>query len=378
MRVLLLTDSNVFAGTERHILELAAALREFDVDAIIGCPRPSPLATAAESRNIGVVPISKHSLIDREAIRTISRILRNDDVSIVHAHNGRMALQAAIARNFAGTGCCVATQHFLQPNRLSRRGVARWGSGLAHGWMNRQIDHFLAISQAVEKAMIERRDASPQKITVVFNGIPPPSVESFSRSEHIRHELGVAEACPLVVSVARLEREKSINTLIDAMALVAAKVPSAKCVIVGDGRLRKSLQQQIATARLEGIVHLIGYRSDALSIVSAADVFVLPSLAEPFGIAILEAMALGKPVIVTRAGGPVEIVEEERTGLMVSPGNVTEMADAIIRLLQNPDQIRDMGTAGRERFLRIFTANRMAQTVASTYRNLLSGVAIPA
>ena len=91
------------------------------------------------------------------------------------------------------------------------------------------------------------------------------------------------------------------------------------------------------------------------------DVFVLPSLAEPFGIAILEAMALGKPVIVTRAGGPVEIVEEERTGLMVSPGNVTEMADAIIRLLQNPDQIRDMGTAGRERFLRIFTANRMAK-----------------
>jgi glycosyltransferase involved in cell wall biosynthesis len=374
MRVLLLTDADVFAGTERHIFELAVSLHEFGVEPRVGCPDPSPLATAARQRDVEVVPIAKRAFVDRRAIGTMVDQLSGGGIDIVHAHNGRTALQATLAVNVAGKGRCVLTQHFLQPSHVQRKGISRIGSGLAHAWMNGQIDHFIAISHAVEQAMIRRNQAPRQRITVVPNGIHPPDLNELPPPAEMRRQLKINDDIPLIVSIARLEAEKDIATLVAAMANVVVEIPTARCVIVGDGQLRHALEKQIDQAGLQSSVTLLGYRSDALAILNAADLFVLPSLAEPFGLAILEAMSLAKPVIATRAGGPVEIVEEGRTGLLVPPRQASAMGNAILELLRDPNKMTALGRAGLKRFLHRFTSAQMASGVAAVYRRVLSGV----
>src|SRR3712207_3484298 len=112
MRVALFTDADVFAGTERHMLDLASGLRSQGVDVSIACPKPAPLFDKATANGIPVVAIQKRGLVDWAAIRILRRLLRSGQIDIVHAHNGRTALASAIAISLARRGRCIATQHF--------------------------------------------------------------------------------------------------------------------------------------------------------------------------------------------------------------------------------------------------------------------------
>ena len=117
---------------------------------------------------------------------------------------------------------------------------------------------------------------------------------------------------------------------------------------------------------------MAGFRTDAHCLVKAANLFLLPSLAEPFGLVILEAMAFGKPVIATEAGGPKEIVEHLKTGLLVPPSDPQALSDSIIQLLSNQEIAAAMGEAGRKRFETHFTAERMTKETIEVYKRVAS------
>jgi glycosyltransferase involved in cell wall biosynthesis len=131
------------------------------------------------------------------------------------------------------------------------------------------------------------------------------------------------------------------------------------------------LLQQIQKNGLSEAVRLLGFRSDVLALINAADVFVLPSPAEPFGLVLLEAMALGKPAIATQAGGPLEIVVPEETGLLVPPSSPEALAEALSRLLADAQLRQSMGQKGRERFCAHYTARRMAHDMVAVYQQAL-------
>src|SRR5579862_859982 len=368
-RVALFTDSDVFAGTERHIFDLARGLRDCGVQVRVACPAPSPLAERSEAAGVPVIAIQKGGMIDFRAVGKLRALLASGELDLVHAHNGRTALSSALATALAGAGSCILTQHFLEPGRLTRGGVQRVLSTAAHGWTGSRMSRFIAISQAVRDAMIARKDAPPDKITVVPNGIATPERASLVQ---VRAELGVDSNAPLVVCVARLEPEKDVPTLIAAMSRVAAANPAARCVVVGEGSQHPALARQILEAGLTGVVTLAGFRQDSLSFINAADVFVLPSLAEPFGLVLLEAMALGKPVISTDVGGPLEIVVHEKTGLLVPASAPDALAAAILRLLGAPSEGAAMGREGLRRFEECFTCARMARAILSVYQQALA------
>jgi glycosyltransferase involved in cell wall biosynthesis len=115
-------------------------------------------------------------------------------------------------------------------------------------------------------------------------------------------------------------------------------------------------------------VRLLGFQPDVLSIVRAGNVFVLPSAAEPFGLALVEAMALGRPVIATRAGGPIEIVVEDESGLLVPPGDAAALGSVLIRLLREPGLAAKLSSGARARFEAHFTAPKMAAAMEEVYR----------
>jgi glycosyltransferase involved in cell wall biosynthesis len=366
MRVLLLTDSDAFSGTERYILDLAEYLPRHHAQAVIACPLPSPLGDQAGRAGLETLHVAKGGLLDREAISLLRKGYARRQFQLVHANNGRTAFAAALAGIPA-----IASQHFLEPDHTQRRGPFGVAYRGAHHWVNKRLRHHIAISGAVREAMMERRDVSPDRVTVVPNGVQAPDPERLTAPSAIRAELGVEPRAPLVVCVARLEREKSIITLIDAMDTVRKAFPRVRCLVAGEGYRRPDLEERIRELNLEEHFELLGFRTDALSVVNAGDVFVLPSLAEPSGLAILEAMALGKPVIATRAGGPVEIVEDGVTGLLAPPRDPPALARAIEQLLQDRTQRERMGEEGARRFRELYTADEMARGTAQVYRKAL-------
>jgi glycosyltransferase involved in cell wall biosynthesis len=371
-RVLLLTDADVLAGTERHILALACALKNQQVDVRVGCPVPSPLAEAAQIAGVGVVAIPKRGRIDWRAARQLRRLVKGGQVQILHAHNGRTALAAAIALRGLSRARLVLTQHFLDPAQTQRRGPAALAGGLVHRWIDGRIDQVIAISNAVAEAMHRRQKVCENRITIIHNGLAQPDRAQLRPADHVRAELGAVAQSPLIVCAARLEAEKEIDTLILAMHKVRDDLPTARCVVAGEGSLRQRLQSQIDELGLQSQVRLLGFRSDVLSLMNAGDLFVLPSRAEPFGLVLLEAMSLSKPVVATCLAGPAEIVEDGVTGLLVPPSDPAALGEAIHRLLDDPPAAREMGRQGLRRFQTHFTDQQMAAATAVVYRELLA------
>lgn len=371
MRVALFTDSDAFSGTERHILDLASYLQAYDIQATITCPPDTPLARKAQEEAVPVVEIAKRGLIDLQAITALRGIMRRRQVDLIHAHNGRTALNLALAARAEGGFPCVATQHFLSPEHTLRRGLVAMAHRRAHLWVNSQLRGLFAISHAVREEMLSRGDAASPKITTIHNGVRVPDRNSLTDPMRLRRELQVSVDTPLVVCAARLEPEKDIGTLVEAMGVVREVHPNIVCLIAGEGSLRAELQKMVAARGLEKVVRFLGFRSDVLSLINASDLFVLPSVAEPFGLAIIEAMALSKPVIATRVGGPCEIVVDGHTGHLVPPTHPRELAAAIRSVFGDIERLRDLGRCGAERFGSLFTAERMARDTATAYREVL-------
>ncbi len=378
---LLLTDSDVFAGTERHVLDLAQGLMHQGFAAAVGCPASTPLAQRAGAAGIEHRAVRKRGAIDLAVVRQLAGWLKEGSIDLIHAHNGRMALHAALARRRARRGKVALTQHFISPSRVHRRGVKQRVSRRVHAWLTGQIDHTIAISTAVRDAAVARGDAPLDRITVVHNGMADPAAEPRRPAADVRAELGVPAEAPLVVCAARLQPEKDVATLIEAMGRALKQRPDCRCVVAGRGAEREALAGRIESLGLGRHVQLLGFREDVRSIIAAGDLFVLPARAEPFGLVLLEAMALSRAVLATKAGGPLDIVQPGRTGELIEPMNAQAMAKAIVELLADKAKRRAMGQAGRQRFESHFTVDRMAAATADAYRQVLGAdvsVAAPA
>jgi glycosyltransferase involved in cell wall biosynthesis len=371
LRIALFTDADVFAGTERHILDLARGLRAAGAEPIIASPRVSALADRAREENIAHIPIEKGGFIDWAAIATLRRKLRAGELDIIHAHNGRTALSAALAVKLEGRGSYVLTQHFLVPSRSGRRGLKAALSNAIHRWISRGAGHIIAISDAARLGIEERGESAGGNVTTVPNGIPAPDPGKLSPAAAVRAGLGIGPARPLILCAARLELEKDVASLIAAMPAVLTASPEAICVVAGEGSRHDALARQIEALGLWESVRLAGFCGDVLSLINAADLMVLPSLAEPFGLVLVEAMSLGRPVVATNAGGPREVVEDGVTGLLVPPADPPALAAAITRLLLDEPLRLSMGARGKVRFAQNYTLPRMTAATLETYRKAL-------
>ncbi|MDD5351432.1 MAG: glycosyltransferase family 4 protein [Chthoniobacteraceae bacterium] len=367
LRVALFTDAGVFAGTERHVADLAWGMKQSGVDVCVACPPRSPLARQSAHNGIPILPIEKNGNADWQAVAVLARRLRSGELDLIHAHNGRTACLAAIAKTVAQRGRLVFTQHFLAPAHLARTGL---NGGLSR-WIHQRVasgcDRILAISEAVRTSIIQRDASVEEKVSVVPNGIRPPNTRRLLSPALVRARLGIGAEHFLLVCAARLEPEKDLGTLIAAMEQVARKLPRAFCAIAGEGSQYEMLRAEIPRRGLAAHVTLLGFQEDTASLLRAADLFVLPSPAEPFGLAILEAMALGKPVVASRAGGPVEIVRDTVTGLLCPPRNPAALAENILRIANSPTLAACMGAAGKSRYREAFTVERMVRSTLAAY-----------
>ncbi len=364
MRVLLLLDTPHMAGTEAHLLALAEALGQFEVTPVAACVEDSPLWNAVGTTRIERLALPR-SLSPWSARDSLGRA----GCDLLHAHNGRTTFRAFLAAS--GRYPIIATQHFIEPAHAQRSGLAGGLMRAAHHFVNRRLQRIICVSDAVREALLKRERLPESLATTIPNGISDRTQSGTSDREQLRRELGLKTDAPLIACVSRLEQEKNVTCLISAMAAVAGQFSDAVCLIVGDGSQMGLLTDQCNASGLTDNIRLLGFRNDAMAIMDIADLIVLPSRAEPFGLVLLEAMSLEKPVVAINAGGPREIVVDQETGFLVPPSDPAALAKAISRLLTDNQLRTEMGKRGYQRFQSCYTASRMAESTARVYRDVL-------
>lgn len=395
LKVTLVMDTPIWAGTESYVQTLALALRELSaepnaspngaaVEVTIAAPPGSPLWNRARAAGIATVGVARLHPWSLDTLQTLTRRLRRGATDIVHAHNGRTALFGALAVRLAGRGACVLTHHFIAPAHAESRGAIGRLKGAAHEQLAKSIAHHIAISDAVAEALMARGEVESEHLTVVRNGIEAPSGdapagEALALASGDALPPGDLNALPPelraeIACIARLDKEKDLPTLVRAIQILRDERGGAapRCVVAGEGIERGMLEALIREHDLSAVLHLAGFTPLARQLMQAAQVCVLPSVAEPFGLALVEAMAQKRAVVAIDAGGPREIVVPGQTGILVAPGDASAMARALGELLDHPERARAMGVAGFERYQHHFTSGRMAQETLAVYQDVMA------
>jgi len=230
---------------------------------------------------------------------------------------------------------------------------------------------------AISEAVAEQFAGLPLDMTVIPNGIPIDRFCPGPSSPQLRSELGLTADDRVLLVTSRLTPWKGHMTLLEAVARLADRWPRLKLVVVGEvafweADYERQLKQRVAELGLTHQVIWTGFRSDVPELLRLCDIFVLPSLREPFGRVIIEAMATGRPVVATKSGGVPEVVVDGQTGLLVPPNDDAVLAAAIETLLIDRKCAQQMGVAGLARARELFSTDRVAQQVQELYRRILS------
>jgi glycosyltransferase involved in cell wall biosynthesis len=390
VRILYLNHTGNVSGAERSLLELLPALPA-DVSRCVASP-PGPFAAAARQQGEAVitVPAAEGSLrlhpvhtpaalggIARSAL-AVGRLARRERAELLHANSVRAGLVATLARRFGAPPAVVYVHDCLPDTRMAnmtRRRILT-GDGIV-----------LANSDYTATSFAGRAGSAPVRTT--YNGMVDARGELVSlrgaeppRPAEARRRLGLDRPGPLIGLVAQITPWKGQDTAIEALAALRREYPYARLLLVGEAKFAARgtrfdnpayltrLRRLVADLGLDDGVSFLGERGDALEIIAALDVFVAPSWEEPFGRTIVEAMALGTPVVATEVGGPAEIVEDGVSGRLVPPRRPELLALAVGELLASPELRERMAAEGRRAVGR-FSLTAHVESVVRAYRDLL-------
>lgn len=291
---------------------------------------------------------------------------KRSGAQLLHGHGLRFAPLFASASLTSGLPLVVTLHNLVPPDLSGMQKVA------ARAALSR-ASTVIAVSHAVAESVAGL--VSDASCVVIPNGIElnrfeVSDKERLQRRTSVRVTLGVVEETPVILCVSRLSPEKDISNLIEAACLAFPAFPTARLFIVGEGRLRKTLEMQITLLGLEGRVILQGERSRETipDLLFAADIFALSSREEGLSLAVLEAEAAGLPVVATNIGGLPEAVAANESGLLVSPRDPALLAKALSTLIADPAQRAMMGNAGRKHVAQHFSEDTMIAATFAVYR----------
>ena len=323
--------------------------------ALVAHPRGELYRRAAGGPDL--FPLAAAGELDLRAAWRLSRLLRRLRPDVVHAHDAHALALAAPAAAFAGRrGPRLAASRRVD-FPIRRNPLSRWKYG--------QVDRFLCASDAIRRMLIDEGVPAGRTV-VVYEGVDVERIAELPPLD-VHRELGLPDGAPIVGNVAALVPHKGQEHLLDAAARVVAEVPDARFVLVGAGELRDALAAQIARLGLERHVVLTGFRTDAIALLKGFDLFVMSSVTEGLGTSVLDAMACGRAVVATRAGGIPESVVDGETGLLVPTREPAALASAIVRMLRDRPWRHALGRAGRARARAHFSAARMVAETAAVY-----------
>jgi D-inositol-3-phosphate glycosyltransferase len=331
-----LSFSQAWGGLESNLISVASGLQQRGHTILLIAPTGSPLARSARSLLIPVSLLEPSvRYFDLLAASRLATLLTRRGISILTATQSSELSTCGLATLFS-RGLSLVYYQQMQSGINKRDFI--------HRWVYSRVSSWVTLTEEMKRSVIRYTTFVPDNIRVVPNGI---DLERFDPRLVARHTsrvtLGIPTEAFLVAVVGRLDKQKGQEYFLEAASLVLKKYPDTHFAIVGDETkgeegYAQELAQKVDQLGIRKHVTFLSHTSSIEAFLSLIDLFVLPSLSETFGLVLLEAMAMRKPVIATNAGGVPEIIADGYNGLLVTPAHADELSNAIMRLIEHPEQ----------------------------------------
>ena len=359
MKILHVEGGRNFYGGAQQLLYLLQGLSARGLENALVCPLGCELGRrAAPFAAVHELPMGGD--LDVRLIARLGRVTRSVGPDLVHLHSRIGAdVMGGLAARLAG----VPVVH-------SRR-VDNPEHPLVVALKYRLFDRVIAISEEIGR--VKRAEGlPPAKLRCVHSAVDPTPYLARPERDWLCSEFGLPPDGPILAVVAQLIERKGHRYLLQALPRLVARFPKLSALFFGKGALEQELRQLAARTGIAERVHVAGFRSDLPRILPCLDLLVHPALAEGLGVSLLQAASAGVPIVAFRAGGVPEVVQDGVNGLLVEPGDVDGLVQAIEALLGDPARASAMGRAGRSLVQREFSVDRMVEGNLAVYRELLA------
>jgi len=338
---------------------LASSLDPSRFRSIVCLFRPGWLYDASRDQGVPTSIIGINGAIDLRWARAFSALVRKERVAVIHAHEFTANAYGSFMGRIMGVPV-VATVHGKNyyAEQVKRRMAYRYVS---------RVSRMVAVSEDLKQFIVRRVGVAENRVNVIYNGVElagPPPLDQLSA---IRADLRLGEFDHVIGAVGSLYPVKGHIHLIRALPDILRACPRTLLLVVGRGELEQALKAEVAKWDLDSRVRFLGFRNDVPALLSLFDVFVLPSLSEGLSMALLEAMAAGKPVVATRVGGNSELVLDGDTGFLVDAESPESISDRVVAILRDRQQAARMGDRGRRRVRDKFSFRAMVDHYQSYY-----------
>jgi glycosyltransferase involved in cell wall biosynthesis len=367
IRVLYIHGVAQIGGAERELLTWLKVLDRTRFHPYIVCPSDGPLAFELSELEIPHISLYLPAwrkllqvLYRPMAILRLVRVMQRWNIDVLHVNDYWWAPIGVLASRLRGCPCLVHVRQEIETRKVKQY------------WLDK-ASMVLPVSESIGN-VIRDTGISEEKVQVLLSGISKKAAEPSPPSRETSAILKKITGQPIIGTVANLFPRKGLEYLVQAVGNLKESFDNILLVIVGtgDAQYESQLRKQIQDLNLTQHVLFTEFQEYPELFVSQFDVFVLPSIQEGFGIVLLEAMALGKPIVASHVGGIPEIVQHEKTGILVKAADVEELSKGVLTLLNDPNKRRKMGEQAQKRAAEHFSVERMMERLYGLYEDVLA------
>jgi glycosyltransferase involved in cell wall biosynthesis len=360
MKVLHVEAGKHYYGGARQVAYIIDGLARRGVDNLLACPLGAEIGKAVGT-TARVRELAMRGDLDVGIAARLARLIRAERPDIVHLHSRRGAdLWGGVAARLAGVPCILS--------RRVDNPEARWQVALKY----RLFDHVITISEGIRQVLLSE-GLAPRRVTCVRSAVDAAPYLAPVDPLAFRNAFGLPADALVIGMVAQLIRRKGHRYLIDACASLRQSHPRMRVLLFGQGPLREELEAEVRQRGLADIIRFVGFRSDLAQWLGGLDILAHPADMEGLGVSLLQASAAAVPIVTSRAGGLPEAVAEGVSGILIPPGDVGALTQALRTLIDDPALRRQFGEAGRTRILTEFSVDAMVQGNLAVYEAVLEG-----
>lgn len=363
-RVLYLSHAFAVGGAEEMVLNLVRHLPSSYQPAVACIYEAGPIGLEIERTGVPFKVLGlKPGLLRPFDVMRLRDFLYECQPDIVHTFLLTGSLYGRFAAMMARVPVIIGTEVNVYEKKRPMH-------ALAERWLMRDTDAVVASAESVRDFYIQQVKADPWKVEVIYNAVDWAQLQTTVDRDELRASVDVPAGAPLLTIIARLTEQKGHRILLDAMA--RPDLAQAHLLVVGDGPLREALERQASGLGLSARVRFVGARRDLGNILAATDVFVMPSFWEGLPLAMVLAMGAGLPVVATRVAGIPEVVQDGVTGLLVPPGDSSELGAALSRVVNDDTARVLLGQAARTFVRPRFGVDGYVNAITGLYDRLLA------
>ena len=371
MNILQIVSSSRISGAEKHVVVLSERLHQRGHSVTALCPPGGWLPDQLRNTGIGVIEQEMHGFQCGAAAAHLYRLIREQNIDLIHTHLTAATYFGYLLGRLTSRPA-ISSVHVRSRDLVYRR------------LFPKRNNHIITVSEWVREGFLSH-GVSPEHVHTIYNGTDfltdenanepheLPFTPTRSEAIPVKAEFSLPPQAELIGIFARVDEFKGHPLMVEAMGKIVARRPNAYLLCVGsvEASVQKSLWERAAQLGVAERVRFAGVRNDVKSLMAQTDVVTLPSRYEACSMAIIEAMAMGKPVVATRAGGNPELIEDGTNGILIER-DPNSLADAVISLLANGEQREAIGNAARQRAIAQFSARAMVDHIEALYGRVLA------